>query len=607
MESKNNLPRRIVVALPLVFLLASAVTSSFWRSTWSVLSLDMRFYSGLRDVYGYQGIPIEHVVERLNGWLPLSQPVALGDAIAANPVLSPRFTESLYPRPLERQSPYRVDLGPPSNFSGPEDRILVRYRSGSSLKVVVLVAPAATLPAGNRGPVLLDFSWKQLLGVCAAVLGLGLATCVLLPKSIRPGGWIALPFAVLLWAFVFAVLATAGTILQLQLPWLSLAVGGPFLLAGISVFALRRRTELAQLLRSPGSRWLAPENALIVALLALFAADVAHFPIIGWDGRLLWLFKTKQFFTRGIIARQDVASPWLAFSHFEYPLLFPACASFFSSLSRGYNERMASMAFPFLLAAEVGATWILSRRLLGRWSGASFTLIAFFTVEGSIAAGYIDGLLCLLIVLEFLAFALPELSSVAWIAAADASLLKREGLILAASMAVIAVLLLPETRRKSVRSRVLPFLLFAPAVMFSAWTKSLGVKPDPAYSDIHWNEVILFFPQRARVVLGGAWQIVSNGLINSVTHGRFAALGLCGLLIAAVTFGLRRRRSSPMSVAAFLAAAAFLAFVFGTLVITPLDIRWHVGTAIGRLLLLPSTFCILAAFLFLEDAPARAD
>ncbi len=41
-----------------------------------------------------------------------------------------------------------------------------------------------------------------------------------------------------------------------------------------------------------------------------------------------------------------------------------------------------------------------------------------------------------------------------------------------------------------------------------------------------------------------------------------------------------------------------------SLIVTPLDLEWHVSTAIDRLLLHPALFALLAAFLMLRDGAA---
>jgi len=268
MEAERLVRRRIALAVALLFLVVSAVSTPFWRSTTAALRLDMAAYPALRTTFGFQGIPMDEIGSRLNSRLPPRQPIALGERIESNAFFEQRFTEALYPRLIEASSPYRIEIVPDSGSADTAGEVLGRFRADASSMLVVLFGPPGSSTPKPVPLASLDFSWSQFLGICAAVLGIGLA----LEMGFRPTAWsrgASAPFvAVILCAVFFGTLATFATWLQIPVPWSILAVLGPFLLIGIALFAEFRDRLLSNSLRTLGRTL---ENVLPSALLVLFA------------------------------------------------------------------------------------------------------------------------------------------------------------------------------------------------------------------------------------------------------------------------------------------------------------------------------------------------
>ena len=583
-------PRPILFGGAALLLAFSAVKSPFWASTARVLAPGKPSYRAWRNAIGFGGIPMDAIVARLDRSLDPDRPIGFGPGIEADDFLRQRFTEALYPRRIDARSPDRIDLVPADDGTAAKVLGSARYRGVDAL--VELAPPRPDSPARRPPPAPLELSWIPWLGSCASLLGIGLLAAKAIPSADRPSGTRGIVLAVMAWALLLAASAGAATVLEVPIPWIVPAAAGSFLLAGIILFGRLRRGRpngSPPFRLSPG----APESLLMAAVLVLFAARVARFPIVGWDGRSIWMFKAKQLFVHGMIPRNELASPSLQFSRPGYPLMFPACSAFFTSLAGSYDERMASMALPVLLAAFAAGAWTLSRDRLGRWAGAAFCGFVFFSLEHSVGAGYVDGLLCLLIVVEFLAFRDPGSAPIAWCAAAAASLLKREGLILAGVTAAACVAAFRSPRRGSLRARLLPFLLFLPAAGYAVWTDAAGA--ENAFSAIRWRDVFAGAGERGSIVLQGTAAVVRNGAINSVVGSPVAAEGLAGALLAIAVLVLRRHRPDRTTLLALVLGAAFAAFALGTLFVTPQDLRWHVGTALARLLMLPSVFFVLAA------------
>ena len=585
----------------MAFLAVAAATSPFWKGTARVLSPRLRPYRVLRRGIAFEGVPMDAVLRRLDAVLPLDRSVAFGRRIKGDKFLTQRFTETLYPRRIDARSPFRVEVVAAEGDAPRKGGVLARGRFLSEQILVVLDPWPRGLPAAPSRRPGRNARAAPLLVLAASALAAGLLLGRVLAPRIRPADAMTPAFLVIASSLILAVLATASTMLQVPLPWGALVVCGA-LMIGAALFS-----ESNEYGAAPGelrNAFRMPENFGIVLLLLLFALRMARFPIVGWDGRSIWMFKAKQFFTHGMLARSDALDPAVLFSGPRYPPLFPAWAALFGSLAPGWDERVAAMGITVLFAALIAAVWVLGRAELGRWTGAAFAAAAFFGVEESVGAGYMDGLLALLLVVEFLAFQSRKGNVIAWTAAAAASLLKSEGLVFAVLVAAVCLAGSAMMQRKLRGRSLVPFLLFLPAVGYVAWARAIGLT-EP-YEEARWHDDILRFRERMAIILRGTADILSGGSFNYMVKTHLAAIGAAAMAVAIAVVAIRRKRSGATAMIALVLGLAFASFAFCAMFFSPRDVDWHVGTALARLLIHPSLFFMLAALAALRDGGGSA-
>ncbi|HEV8307180.1 MAG TPA: hypothetical protein VGW35_05890 [Methylomirabilota bacterium] len=578
----------------------SAWNTAFWTNTARAVLPDGLSYEQRRIVYGFNRVPIDQIRTGLDAFLPRGVAVALDPNVWADPFLSQRLTEGLYPRIVDNASPHVLTLAENAPPSDPTAKELARF---GSEKVLYLQGPPTIAgplgPAASRPPPdeSFELSWLQFLACLAGAAGLGWGLLRVVRRSWPADGERPGPLAILICAAFLGVLGSVSTWLQIRLPRMALGMLGMALFVAATAQVLRRGgPEVLRGAVAAGRR--NPENLLAAAALAAFLARVARFPIVMWDGRSIWFFHARQIFTHGRFSTQDALRPEAQWSHTTYPLLFPGWIAQFSSFSPAYNERLASLGIPVLLAAVLAPIWILSRKALGRWPGAAFTVALFFSVETLCAGGYVDGFVMLFFVLALLALFTPGYQLVGWISVLVLSLLKQEGLVFGALASVAALVAHrpsgepgpPAPRRWS------PLLVLAPAVLHASWAKWIGL--EGAFHGIRWPEVFGDLPGRLGVILGALPEVLT----------RFPLLGegLVGLLAVGIIRAAGPERRNRLATAAAALATASFGFAVVALVLTPHDLKWHVDSSLDRLLLHPSALFVLAALLLARNETRAA-
>jgi len=368
-----------------------------------------------------------------------------------------------------------------------------------------------------------------------------------------------------------------GTWLQLPvisfwfttLGWLALAVWG-------YLKVKRRRPALS----------LKPESLVPALLLGGVFARLCLFPVTMWDGRSIWLLRAKQIFFHGMLPRAEAQWSGLQWSHTSYPLLLPGFLAHFTSLSGAYNERMASLGLFVFLTGLMGVIWFLARKQLGRAAGAALTLCLFLGAAPLFSGGYADGFLMLLLTVQFLALAQKPFELWGWLAALSASITKNEGLVLAGMIAVYFTcfgLCAP----RNWRCRLLPFLVFLPALIHAAWGRALGLAGD--FDGLSLGTSLGESAERI-----GTLAQISMKLFD---HYPLLPQGLVAALAVTAGFILAWKRFSRLPRAAALLGFGFLLFSFTALFFTPQDIALHASTALDRLMLQSGAFFLLSLFL----------
>jgi len=299
------------------------------------------------------------------------------------------------------------------------------------------------------------------------------------------------PVIVLLGALVIALKTSIQT--WLQIPWRGIFPGFGFLLLLLVIPSVRRRLDWP---RFTADLKVSPERLVLATYLVTVALRAWLNPIVMWDGRSVWFFAAHRLHQHGMLAVSDLTSAAASLSHPDYPLLYSALAAFFSSSTPAFSERMAALCIPALSFATLSLLWTLSRRALGRWPGCLFTLgVALFTDRLALG-GYVDGFVIQLLLIEVLASCIDGTRSLAWLAAGCVSLLKNEGLVLAAAIGLIVEL--RRTRDRPWR-RAAGFLVFGPAIIHDVWVARLGANSLTKNASLG-DLVMAFFPRLGQAV-----------------------------------------------------------------------------------------------------------
>lgn len=548
----------------------------------------------------FSGVDLDAVRGRLDALIPSGTAVALAPALGADEFFRQRFTEGLYPHTVDPAA--GVTLTPvlrkrPRTHRflgelGEHDLVLAgALPDGGSVEgaeaaggPLTWTAPAprtqrdvASLLAASVGLAGLGFGLAWWLRAGCAKLQLGL------PEGLLVGG------------LGIGVLASLAT-------WTGFALRGPVVtLAGVVLGGV----ALARMLRDAHNRPVlhaalrrsvcSPGNWALVLFALALAWYAAGEPVHMWDARSIWLFQAHRLWEHGRLVAEEVAAPWVAFSHPDYPLLFPAWMAHASGLAPTFDERLAGLGAALL-------TWTLVAvfvRLLARRSGAAAAALLGLGIclelEHVLLGGYPDGALALLLAIELLALTTPGQERLGIVAACAATLLKLEGLPLALVILCVARLAGAGTLRSRLRALALVVPVVAlPALAHLAWTRSLGLAS--VLKGKGSIAMLAELPER----LGEALASFPT-LLGQPGYNHVRALLPIALVLAIVTPLLCLRRgidpgARPACVAALLAAAG----AFGAVALLPDAVPWLVETALDRLLLHSEVLVTLAAFLSLR-------
>jgi hypothetical protein len=428
------------------------------------------------------------------------------------------------------------------------------------------------------------FGWGAL--VLAAIAWIRRRTLAGDPMPVLGGATVAA-------ATLYGVLGTLATIVQKPLPWRALAVVGWLLaLAAIALFVKTVRGDKTLAERFAwvrrGEVWLA------VAFSALVTWHVAVWPVIGWDGRSIWIFRAKQMAYDGFLTAADATSLDNFFSHMEYPLLFPSWLIQFAGFG-GVHERQMSMGMAVLFLGLFACLWVLGRRRLGRWAGAAFASAVMFAGVASIGRGYADPYVSMFALIGMLCLDREELEPLGWAAVLATALTKREGLIIAAVTTALFILFHPRFRAKRWLARFAPGLILAPAAAHVLWTRAVGIKDTHAGAKLPATWKV--FTDRLHVV--------ASGIMNFERQGAIIALGTA-LMIGYAVLEVAGYRAW---LARIMALTGLAVIVFGVLAMlaSPYDLTWQINTALDRVLAHAALFFFAAVLVALvSPRPAAA-
>ncbi len=356
-------------------------------------------------------------------------------------------------------------------------------------------------------------------------------------------------------------------------------VGVPAQIAFVAVLGGAAWSVMAA--RDPRAVWM----LAIVAVLLLIALGS---PSDEWDPRSIWLFHAKRIYLDGSLYSQ--LDGYAAFSHNDYPALVPLWMATAARLVGHWNEIFPkAAATPLLLPAL-----LLTVRSLRTWWAAGLFAVAVLKVGGTyLVDGYMDALLAVYAVAA-LATAMqprPQAGGVAWFnlaayAAASAvlALIKNEGVVLAALVAVVAVAVCLR------RDRRLPWdLLGAFAVSLVpllAWKLAVAgahLGNDLAGSDLK-GQLLARLPDLSQSVL----------VLKALLRG---AVWVPLVLLLAL---LARTWRTPAALAGLCIAIAYAGVLYTVYLGTPHDLEWHLATS-ARRTALPVQLLLMYAVLVLAD------
>jgi hypothetical protein len=436
-------------------------------------------------------------------------------------------------------------------------------------------------------------SWAPVLLHLFSALGWGLALAVALGRRWRPrpGSFPLFPAAGLTAPVFYGVLVTAVTLLQKPLPWKVLTWAGLALLpVALAVSFLGRDLKAELRARIGWARH--PETWIVMAFGALLIRHMDLWPIIGWDGRSIWLYRAKQVLYNGYLTVADAVNLDNFFSHMEYPLLFPTWMATFAS-SGPFREREIAIGIMLLQLLLTAAVWWLARRRLGRLAGSAFTGAVLLVCGSMTERGFADGILTTFLVAMAFLLDSDELEPFGWVAALGAALTKSEGLIFALMAAGLFLLCHPRYRAKRWLPRLAPLLLLPVAAAPALWAKAIAIKSQ--YADAKLPQTWDIFCKRLDII----W----SGLAKVARDSNPVAYLLAALAMFLVLEYLGRR--SWLSRILVITSVGSAVFSVGVLMVTPYDLPGQVDTAMSRLLQ-HAVFLLAAAVLVALVPPVEA-
>ncbi len=356
----------------------------------------------------------------------------------------------------------------------------------------------------------------------------------------------------------------------------------------------------------PGSPDTIPKP-LLIGFCAVLACAVAGLVLVSinkphgggdayaiWNMRARFMFRGHELWTRGF-------SEIIAWSHPDYPLLIP------SSIARlwtyiGFDThrvpQVLSGFFTFATVAALSSSLAVLRSARHGVVAALFLLATAYFVRlgGDQYADIPMGFFILsTAVLLVLSEATPAtggsrgLLSLAGLTTGFAAWTKNEGMlfVLAVTFAILATTLIRRGLRNSVRTLGFFLIGLLPVLLVVLYFKARYAPPNDLFGSHDLGPFI------ARLKDSHRYALIARAFGNELLRW---GNGLTAVFVVyLVASGVRSRRPHPTFVSAgFIALALMFVGYFFVYVLTPLDLSWHLGTSLERLLLQ-----MWPAFLFL--------
>ncbi|MBT3191016.1 MAG: hypothetical protein HN341_00520 [Verrucomicrobia bacterium] len=352
-------------------------------------------------------------------------------------------------------------------------------------------------------------------------------------------------------------------------------------------------------------RWLLGALLLVAIVACCFPHalyTVLRVPLIEWDARSIWLFHGKAIWVHGGIAPDYFADPSFArWSHTDYPLLLPVQSAVIGVL-RGEWSEMAVKGF--LGLNFMAYLWLLHATLVRRGWSHLLSWCASILMMGVALAQYVNGYadnhyampLALAALLAFQPNRSAGCGALAALLAGIALNVKNEAFPYVLLGAVLWGLLwlvrhMRGHRKESwLPTRCMWGILLVGVVPFCLWLLFRSVHG--VEGDLHLGSRLLtpgasisLWIQRAPVILDAMGRMHVQ-LHTPLLFGMVLALTLWARVLAKDVRATSDVLTGEEHVlwGGVVVTHLLLLSVYG---LTPYDVRWHLGTSLSRLLVLP--------------------
>ena len=346
---------------------------------------------------------------------------------------------------------------------------------------------------------------------------------------------------------------------------------------------------------------LKPDSFFIAFLFCFFGTlvffQIFESPIGGYDPSGIWFLHAKMIFLSRTLGLE---SGWnhpaiFSFSHTDYPLLFSSlCAQFTTQLNlwNGYIPKVS------LLFLYTPALCILLSFKEKQMSFVFLLLICLINFSGYFGSGFMDGYVCLYIMLAVLLFHRCELNrnnldfSITFMCLGIAASLKNEGILFYAgfliSFAAFNFEAFKKIPKKAFIISILPILIWA--IYKKSWGLHNYIQLN-TQSGIHALKNRLFNPAELKLILNA--MLVKN-------HPLRDALCIFLALIATLVFTRNKKSFFNKKIQIILSSLIFYYFgVFSAYLLTPFELDWHLMTSVDRTTLSPTQGLLLLVYFIL--------
>ncbi|CAG1065444.1 hypothetical protein BAC1_01025 [uncultured bacterium] len=386
----------------------------------------------------------------------------------------------------------------------------------------------------------------------------------------------------------------------LSIPFSSFLISAPWIALGAAMLFLPAFKRTA--FRTDGQKMGWQGYLLFTIILSQVLYSFAYaltMPLSGWDAWFIWFMKARAFYMDGSVSAAFLIDPAYVQDHPEYPLLVPLAISWIYTAIGATHEEAGKIIYPLQFAALLSIFHYGVRKVSGsRTAGLLFTALLSLTpllllhgagfpvqVDPSFRVKDFTGYADLALSAYFLAAGLfiflyaregrASFAFLASVALAMGAWTKNEGLTFAllGFMALAATALIREKRDfRTLALALVPLALFI--LPWSVYKAAHGLGSE--YVENMGPAV--FFSNLKRL----------GQIVPYMAGFMFLKPGVTGLVwwawVITAILGLRTALSARTVLLQGLILGQLAIYVF-VYVITPVDLKWHLGTSLDRLVL----------------------